>query len=321
MITAVTLNAAVDKSYHVHQLQRNKTNRVTEVIAVPGGKGINVARVAHMLGAEVTASGFVGGTNGDFIHRGLEQAGLISDFVRVEGNSRETIAIFDASQEGITEFLEPGPVIAAENDALFAIKLKELAAKSKVVAFSGSIPQGLSPDIYAKLIEMARQQGAVTILDASGDALSRGFEGKPDICKPNRDELEQWLGYRPHGHQEVTAAAKQLVDQGVKLVIVSMDKEGSIAVTSQAAWHIIPPVIQAVNTVGCGDSLVAGIACYLNQLDPQQLAAFSTEKHHIEQALKLGTAAAASNALHRSAGMINLDEVHRFFDLVRVTEL
>lgn len=321
MITAVTLNAAVDKSYFVERLERGKPNRVIEAIAVPGGKGINVARVAHALGAEVAASGFIGGTNGEFIHQGVAEAGLRSEFVRVAGNSRETIAVFDASRAGMTEFLEPGPSIAPQDTAILEGKLEQLAAASSVVAYSGSMPQGLPPDIYAKLIGIARSQGAITVLDTSGEALAQGIQGRPDICKPNRDELAQLLGNGAGSYSSIAAAAMQLVARGIRLVIVSMDKEGSIAATGHGVWHITPPSIQPVNTVGCGDSLVAGIAAYIDRQANPAIVLQPEGAQELIEALRLGTAAAASNALQRSAGKIDTAQVEQLIHQVQVTEI
>ncbi|MEH6854818.1 1-phosphofructokinase [Priestia megaterium] len=315
MITTITLNAAVDKSYYMNDFKLDKVNRVKELLAVPGGKGINVAKVAHTLGAQVVASGFLGGVNGQFIHQSLQQLGIISDFAWVKGNSRETIAIIEAGGSSQTELLEPGPIIDEEAQYKLENKISELSHGSKVVSFSGSIPRGLPYNIYTRLIQIAKKHGAITILDTSGSYLSHGLEGKPDICKPNLEELEQCLGYRPNGKYEVVKAAKQLIDKGIKLVIVSMDKEGALAVTNQSAWSISPPRIKVKNTVGCGDSMVAAIAYYLDRL-----VSPPTEED-IEKALRLGTATAASNALHQIAGSIQLDEVNYFTSMVTLKKL
>ncbi|NGQ96696.1 1-phosphofructokinase [Brevibacillus sp. SYP-B805] len=314
MITTVTANAAIDKTYHVKRIALHDVNRVAEVVAVPGGKGINVAKVARTLGARVTASGFLGGTNGQFIHQGIEQRGIASDFVRVEGNSRETIAILDEAGGTPTELLEPGPVVAEAAQHQLAEKIAALAKASKVVVFSGSLPRGVPADFYAALIQAAKREGALTILDASGEPLARGIDAAPAICKPNREEIGQLLGYRPDSRRELLRAAAKLIDKGVQAVIVSMDREGAIAVTAHAAWHIAPPPIEAVNSVGCGDAMVAGIACHLDR-------GGSALPDELPEALRLGTAAAASNALHREAGFVRLQEVTTFLPKVRITRL
>ncbi len=315
MITTVTVNAAIDKSYKLAAVGLNQVNRVAEVFAVPGGKGINLAKVVQALGGKVTASGFLGGTNGQFIHQQLQRSGIVSDFVQIEGNSRETIAILDESGAAPTELLEPGPIISAVEQQQLVEKVAALAKTSTVVAFSGSLARGIAPDYYSRLIQAAKQQGAITILDTSGEPLAEGLAGKPHICKPNREELAQLLGYRLDSREEVLLAARRLLDKGIQAVIVSLDAEGSLAVTADAAWQITPPRIHVKNTVGCGDSLVAGIAFYLQQHGGTMQSAVLVE------AIRLGTAAAASNATQQAAGSIQPEQVHEFLADVTIERL
>lgn len=315
MITTITLNAAVDTSYLLNRFELSRANRVEEIIAVPGGKGVNAAKVALALGAKVTASGFLGGANGEFIHKGLENRGMISEFVWIQGDSRKTIAIIDQAAGIQTELLERGPLILQEEQVKIERKVAELAAKSNVVVFSGSVPEGLPEDIYAKLIHLAKDAGALTFLDSSGKSLMRGSEGKPFFMKPNQFELEQILGYPLTNQNEVVYAAKKVVEQGIRLVVVSMDKEGAVAVTENSAWQFVPPRIQAESAVGCGDSMVAGCAFYFDQLVGEP------KDEDIENAMRIGTAAAVSNALSPEVGSIRKDEVRRFMEKVEVRKI
>ncbi|MED4784454.1 1-phosphofructokinase [Brevibacillus choshinensis] len=315
MITTVTVNAAIDKSYHLKQLELGQVNRVADVIAVPGGKGINVSKVAHALGTPVVASGFLGGTNGRFIQQGLAEMGVRNEFVWVEGNSRETIAIWDEAGGMETELLEPGPAIEEYAQQQLVEKIAGLAKTSSVVTFSGSLPKGIPADFYARLIQVAKREGAITILDSSNEALVKGLESIPDICKPNRDEIEQLIGHRPHDQKEFRLAAEKLLDKGIQVVIVSMDQEGAIAMTADAAWLIIPPHVQVKSTVGCGDSMVAGIAHILDRYKG------SLGAEELKEALRLGTAAAASNAMHREVGFIEPEEVKDLLEKVTIRRL
>jgi 1-phosphofructokinase family hexose kinase len=314
MLTAVTLNAALDKTYHVREIGFGRTHRVTEMFAVPGGKGINVARVAHTLGARVAASGFLGGASGDFIARSLTEMGIISEFVRLEGNTRETVTVFDDAGR-IMEFLEPGPHVDERALREMEETLARLSAQSRFVTFSGSVARGLPDDIYARFIRLAKAQGAVTLLDTSGEPLIRGLDGLPDLCKPNREELEQAAGRRLEHIGDIVRAARALVERGIRWVIVSLDKEGSVAVSGRTAWHITAPRISAVNTVGCGDALVAGLVCHLER------AGTIDDEEVMAEALRLGTAAAASNALHRFAGTVRTEEVELLLPDVKATRL
>jgi len=315
MITTVTLNPAVDKVYYIDHFTVNKINRVSEVLAVPGGKGINVAKVARILGAEVTASGFLGGTNGWFIEKMLEVEGIRNDFVWVTGDTRETIAVIDRMEQTQTEMLEPGPIITERELNVFIEKLTALSQRSKVVSFSGSLPRGLPVDMYVQLVQIAQQSGALTILDSSGESLSKGVKGRPFLCKPNIDELEQLLGSRLNGEHEIVLAAQNLVGEGVQVVVVSMGKKGAIAVTEHRAWKIEAPSVQWVNTVGCGDAMVGGIASYLDRLDS------APSEDDLIQAFILGTAAGASNAINVTAGQVKQEEVDRLKSIVKIERL
>ena len=315
MITTVTLNPAVDKVYYIDHFAVDKINRVADVSAVPGGKGINVAKVARVLGAEVTASGFLGGANGRFIEKMLEVEGIHNDFVWIAGDTRETITVIDRIEQTQTELLEPGPMITQQEVKVFIEKLTALSQRSKVVSFSGSLPRGLPVDMYAQLVQIAQQSGALTVLDSSGESLSKGLKGRPFLCKPNLDELEQWLGYRLDGEHEIVLAAQNIVREGVQVVVVSMGKKGAIAVTEHGVWKIEAPSVQSVNTVGCGDAMVGGIVTYLDRLD-----SVPSEDDLIE-AFILGTAAGASNAINRTAGQVKPEEVDHLKSSVKVKNM
>jgi|CeladaMinimDraft_18_1061708.scaffolds.fasta_scaffold04331_2 1-phosphofructokinase family hexose kinase len=314
MLTAVTLNAALDKTYRVDRLAFGKSHRVTEMFAVPGGKGINVAKVAHAFGARVVASGFAGGNNGDFIERALTGMGIAHEFVRFDGNTRETVTVFDDAG-AVMEFLEPGPFVDGQSLRELEETLARLAARSRFVTFSGSAARGLPADVYARLIRVAKARGALTLLDTSGELLIRGLDGQPDLCKPNREELEQAAGRPLTSLGDVVRAARELAGRGIRWVVVSLDREGSVAVSRRAAWLVEAPRIDAVNTVGCGDALVAGLVCGLDR------AGSIEDEGAMAEALRLGTAAAASNAMHRFAGTVRPEEVERLLPDIRATRL
>ncbi|GBF34269.1 1-phosphofructokinase [Desulfocucumis palustris] len=303
MIATVTLNPALDKVYRVNKLNLNGVNRVLDVSAAPGGKGINVARVAHLLGAPVVATGFLGGAAGRIILESIGARGIMADFINIRGDSRETITIIDEAARTQTELLEPGPIVRENEVYSMTGKVSELACKSGVVCFSGSLPGGLAPDYYATLVRAAKAAGAVTMLDTSGQYLSSGLKGAPFFSKPNLDELEQWLGHRPGTIDEVVKAGQRILELGVKLAVVTLGKEGSVAVTENSVWRVESPAVRAVNTVGCGDALVAGCAVHFSSLQAEP------GEDDIETALILGTAAAASNALNFSAGDVRPEEV------------
>ncbi|REK66610.1 MAG: 1-phosphofructokinase [Cohnella sp.] len=314
MITTVTLNAAIDKMYIVNNFETDRINRVKTMKAQPGGKGNNVAKVAKLLGSDVTACNFLGGENGSFVHRQLIDRGIRSDPVWIKDQTRIALNIMDQVRGTQTEILEPGPQIRPDEWLTLKGKIRDLSVKSSVVAFSGSLPRGLPADAYAQLIAAVKETGRLTILDTSGPALSSGINGSPFLCKPNRDELKDLVDRDVESTREIIAAANSLHQRGVQMVLVSLDKEGSVLITPNKAWKITPPSIRPVNTVGCGDSLVAGIAHFLD------LHGITDESSLLESVV-WGTAAAASNALYPIAGHVNDAEVKRFLPQIQVAEL
>lgn len=306
LITTVTLNAAIDKTYMMETFPLGKVSRVAEMISVPGGKGINVARVAGQLGGAVKATGFVGGSNGDYIVKQLTKAGIANDFVEVDGESRLCLNMIDKSTGTSTELLEPGPIPSASHIEAMKEKVKELAAKSAIVAFSGSLPKGVPATLYAELVEIAKAQGAKPFLDTSGDALIEGVRAKPFFIKPNEDEIDKLLGRKPERETELYSAVMRLTEQGIGCVVVSLGANGSLAGSGGKLYRIRAPRIEAVNPVGSGDSFVAGMAVALASGEP------------IEQALRLATASGTANALNAQAGHVIPEDVRRLLAQVRI---
>ncbi|MED4602222.1 1-phosphofructokinase family hexose kinase [Paenibacillus validus] len=315
MITTITLNAAIDKVHYIERFRINSVNRVAEIAAEPGGKGNNVAKVARLLGSDVTASGFLGGDTGRFVDQQLRARGIASDPVWVTGQTREAFNIIDQSLGTQTEILEPGPEISAVEWQEMKVKVKDLAAKSSVISFSGSLPRGLQIHAYAELIQAAKEAGALTILDSSGESLRAAIESAPFLLKPNRDELAQLTGQRADSAESVIHMARTLIAQGISWVVVSLDKDGSLVVSENQAWQVLPPVIDAVNTVGCGDALVGGTANFLDLLGDKPAASSMIE------AVAWGTAAAASNALYPIAGHVHAAGMQEMLRQVTVKPL
>lgn len=290
MITTITLNPAVDKLYLVDGITEGTVMRVQQVLNTAGGKGLNVSRVARLLGEEVTALSFAGGHNGDFLTQGLEQTGIRSNFVSVPGETRCCINIRDIKTGRHTEFLEPGqPIEPAAFDELLR-RYETILPQSKVVVISGSTPKGTPADFYGKLIRLAKAAHVPVILDTSGAALKEALSAKPTMIKPNREELAALAGIDPEDNAAILEAARQLCRSGIDAVVVSLGSEGALYISREAALRGIAPKIDVQNTVGCGDSMVAGFAVAIAKgLSP-------------EDALCLAMACGAANAADLRTG-------------------
>jgi tagatose 6-phosphate kinase len=309
MITTVTLNAAIDKTYSLPAFQPGTVMRVKEMTAEAGGKGVNVARVIKQLGLQSLATGFVGGHNGAFIEKELERQGISHDFVHVEEESRLCLNLIDISNGQSTEVLEQGPWIKAELMVEFQDKLLMLARKSSTLIFSGSIPRGLPATIYAELIAIVRETNVSVFLDTSGESLRHGMKEAPFFIKPNEDEMAQIVGKQPVSEADHIANVQQLMNQGIECVCVSLGAGGSITGYHNQIFRVSFPAIEAINPVGSGDAYVAGMAAGMHLKKP------------FEECLRLASACGTANALSSRAGYVQLKQVQSLMKQVEIRQL
>ncbi|MFF8836370.1 1-phosphofructokinase family hexose kinase [Streptomyces sp. NPDC015130] len=254
MILTVTLNTALDLTYRVPALTPHATHRVTQVIERPGGKGLNVARVLAALGHETVATGFAGGATGAMLKDLLAATPVRDELVPTAGPTRRTVAVVDTSTGDTTQLNEPGPAITPAEWAGFRTRFTELLDGARAVALCGSLPPGIHVGAYAELIRLARAAAVPVLLDTSGEPLRRGIAARPDLVKPNADELAQLTGSRePH------RATRDARRRGAHAVVSSLGPEGLLAATPEGLWRAAPPAAVRGNPTGAGDSAVAGL--------------------------------------------------------------
>lgn len=264
MILTVTLNPSIDISYPLEELKLDTVNRVSEVSKTAGGKGLNVTRVLAESGETVGATGFVGGTNGQFIKTHLPRD-VQSFFYDILGDTRNCIAILHEGNQ--TEILEAGPEIIRTEALGFLHHFKLLMPTADVIAISGSLPTGLPVDYYASLIEIAKEAGRKVVLDSSGKSLEAVLHSpfKPTVIKPNREELSQLLGRDVSADfEDLKVVLKDPLFEGIEWIIVSLGVDGAFAKHGDSFYKVDIPKIEVVNPVGSGDSTVAGISAALS---------------------------------------------------------
>lgn len=309
MILTVTLNAAIDKRYVVSGFQVGEVNRVSECSYTPGGKGLNVSKPASIAGAEVVATGFVGGHAGNYIMDSLKEFGITSAFYHLDAESRSCINIWDEVNHVQTEFLEPGFTVSVEEFEGFKKKFSELVTQADVVAMSGSVPKGLDGTAYQQLVAVVKEAGKKVILDTSGTLLEMGLAAKPTMVKPNIDEIRMLTGSSCDTREELIDAAKKMHKSGIEIVVISLGAEGSLLVCDEGVYQAIVPKIDAVNTVGCGDSMIAGFAYGFEQ----GLA--------IPEVLKLASAISASAAMREETGFFVKEDMERILPKIKIKKL
>uniref|UniRef100_A0AAU3HYD3 1-phosphofructokinase family hexose kinase n=1 Tax=Streptomyces sp. NBC_01393 TaxID=2903851 RepID=A0AAU3HYD3_9ACTN len=270
MILTVTLNTALDITYRVRALRPHSSHRVSEVTERPGGKGLNVGRVLAALGHEVTVTGFTGGATGRTVRDQLaESAGVVDALVPVRGSTRRTIAVVDTTTGDTTQLNEPGPAITPAEWSAFQETYEHLLRSASAVALCGSLPPGVPVGAYAQLVRTARALAVPVLLDTSGEPLRRGVAARPDIVKPNAEELAELTG--SHDPLQATRNARR---RGAHAVVASLGTAGLLAHTPEGHWRATPPLRAHGNPTGAGDSAVAGLLSGLvEKLDwPTRLA-------------------------------------------------
>src|SRR6476661_5923691 len=228
MILTVTLNTAIDKTLSVPNFRLGRRHRAADQTTMPGGKGVNVARVLKTLGAPVIATGLAGGATGTRIVDQLTQLSVLSDFVRIREESRTNTAVIDPTTGEQTEINEKGPKVSPQEVELFVDKLLYLAKGASLCVFAGSLPREVDTDIYAFLIRELRKLGVTTIVDTDGDPLRRAVRAEPDVVSPNMLEAEELVGHEFNDDEDYLFAVREMVELGAGEAIMTVP-DGCVA--------------------------------------------------------------------------------------------
>ena len=259
MIYTVTFNPSIDYVMFVDDFKIDGLNRAQDTNKFAGGKGINVSRVLKTLGVDSTALGFAGGFPGDFIAQTLKDSDIHTDFVQVDEDTRINVKL-KTGQE--TEVNAQGPNVT---DAQFQSLLNQIreTTDNDTVIVAGSVPKSIPSDAYAQIAKITRQTGAQLVVDAEKDLVETVLEYQPLFIKPNKDELEVMFNTSVKNDEDVIKYAKQILEKGAQSVIVSLGGDGAIYVDHQQSIKAVNPKGEVINTVGSGDSTVAGMVAGL----------------------------------------------------------
>ena len=254
MIYTVTLNPSIDFIVRLDHLELGSVNRMTSDDKFAGGKGINVSRILQRLDVDNTATGFIGGFTGRFVEDGLTAEGIKANFVQVSEDTRINVKI-KAGEE--TEINGAGPKISDEKLEELKAILAGLSSEDTVV-FAGSAPSSLGNQVYNTLIPIAKKAGAEVVCDFEGQTLLDSLNYQPLLVKPNNHELADIFGVELNGLEDIEKYAREILAKGAKNVIISMAGDGALLVTPEAAYFAKPIKGTVKNSVGAGDSMVAG---------------------------------------------------------------
>jgi 1-phosphofructokinase family hexose kinase len=301
MFICVSPNPAIDKRLVIDSLTPGAVIRATSARGYPGGKSAHVAMVLRTLGETPHWIGPCGGPTGDELVAGLDTLGIQPHPVRTKAETRTNLEIVE-SNGTVTEILEPGGTLSAEEIAAFETSCRDLFAlggRRALIILSGSLPPGMPVDFYRRLVSVAREYHCRTLVDAGGEPLRLALAAHPDFVKPNRNEAGAVLGRTITSASDATTAVRELTKLGAEAAALSLGAEGMVFCPDRAApiRFASPPKVSVRSTVGCGDSAMAGFAYALGAGQAP------------EEALRLATACAAANCLADSPGAARMPEI------------
>jgi 1-phosphofructokinase/tagatose 6-phosphate kinase len=303
MIITVTLNAAIDKSLSVPSFRLGRRHRTVEQTTMAGGKGVNVARTLKTLGQPVIATGFAGGPTGTRIVEQLTEESILNDFVRIREDSRTNTAVYDPTNGQQTEINERGPAVTSKEVELFRDKLLYLARGADIVVMAGSLPRGVDPDFYARLVRDLKRMNVLTVVDTDGEPLRQAVRAEPDVISPNVLEAEELVGHEFNDEEDRAIAVREMIQLGAREALMTMP-DGCIASMLEPGgerqlFRVWIEPREAVAAVGSGDAFLAGYVASRYQRQPT------------EQCLRFAVACGAESTKRLGAGLIEPRELER----------
>jgi 1-phosphofructokinase family hexose kinase len=309
VIATVTLNPTIDKTIHVSRLALNDTNRVIKMETDAGGKGINCSRMVKELGGDTLAVAFLGGSTGEMVKSVLRMAEIDLAHIETSCATRTCIAIEESTGNPPTSLNELGGPIEHDEFVRMLEVVRNAARSARFVVFGGSVPLGLTPEVYRVLMQVCHAKGIKTVLDTDGSALHSGIATKPWMVKPNRAEAERLTGKTLKEKPEVARAALEIANTGIDVVVISLGSQGAVAASGGCLYDVVAPKTKPISTIGSGDSFIGGFLVGMERGLP------------VEECLRLGAAAGAATAISDGSCIGSKVDVDRLLGDVKVTIL
>ncbi len=307
MIYTITANPSIDYVLQLNALTPGEVNRTTSDVKLPGGKGINVSRILNELQLDSTALGFVGGATGSMFENLLKQHQLKTSFTQVANDTRINVKINATEQNEETEINGTGPEISDSEKQSFIDQLKTVG-NGDVIIMSGSLPKKVEATFYLDIAKMIQAQGADFVIDTTGQALLDTLPLHPLVVKPNNHELADLFNTTFKSEQDIVDNARKLLAQGAKHVLVSMAGDGALLVISDHVYKANAPKGTVVNSVGAGDSMIAGF-----------VGTFMKTKDAIES-FHEGAACGSATAFSQDIAVKSkIDDVYKDIDITQLS--
>jgi len=310
MIGTVTLNPAIDVILEISNLKINHYNKVLNARITSGGKGINVSKAISGYGRETIAVGFLGGGRGRTIEEELREIGITTNFWHIEEKTRSNAIISDKKTGQHTLLSELGPKITEYDLEMLKSIFYRVMSQCSAVTLSGSLPRGVSVNIYGDLISIAKERGVKAILNTSGEQFIKGLEKKPFLAKPDLRESNRVFGIEIDKEKDAIKAAKEVVQRGAEIAVISLEQSKDIIATRDEIWFAETNYREIVNLIGTGDALIAGFAIALTE-----------EGKNLEEAIKFSMACALASALREEEEFSSREEVEKCLQCVKIKKL
>lgn len=304
MIYSVTLNPSIDFIIRVKDFQLGETNRAYEDNFFAGGKGIMVSKLLKNVKTDCVNLGFLGGFTGTFIEQNLKKLNILSDFVTVNENTRVNVKL---KTETETEINCQGPKISDSEKEEFLDKIRKIKSDDFVI-LSGSVPSNLGNDFYITIIEILNKNGVKFTLDSSGETFSKSLKYKPFLIKPNKDELKEYARREFKNNQEIVNYVRENLVDKAEHVIISLGGEGALYIDKNFSLFAYPLRVKenVVNTVGAGDSVVAGFVNYM------------LKHNDVERAFRFAVACGTATSFSEDIGELNfIEEIYNKLGIER----
>lgn len=291
-VLTMTLNPCIDRTIYFKTFKQGATNYVDNLMEEAAGKGINTAIGLAHIGVEVKALGFAYTDNCKCLYEKLESERIAYAFVELPGRMRVNQKLFDLSTREMTECNERGQVVLETDVDRILTLLEEELNDASILVLSGSVPPGVDKDIYARMIHMAKANGVLTVLDASGELLMEGCREMPYLIKPNREEFaaafldDTWKAERANGEntdeisgialeQKLAKRAEELTKTGIAYVCISLGAEGMMLADKNGVQHYPAKLADVKSLQGAGDAMVAGLCKAIYEKEEKNMAEYA----------------------------------------------
>lgn len=312
MIITVTLNPALDVSGTVSKLVPNEKTYVSHETRFPGGNGVNAARIAHRLGAEVVATGFLGGSTGEEFSTLVGEEGIPQNFIKVQDRTRSNVTISLEKSHEQTRLSFAGPRIQ-KKEVISLLNFLEYSRPSLVV-IGGSLPQGVGPSLINRIVKSFGPKGVPVFVDVPGKILKEVLKSRPFFIKPNLTEFQEMTGKKMASIADVLKEARKL-SKYIPLQCISSVEGGALLVTAEHAWFGKIPKIKVQSTVGAGDSMVGAISYSFVQMNRR------LDEKSCEKMLRLGLASSAATLVNKGLTMGSKKVIKEFLPRIVIKQI